>query len=163
MANILKHRKSENEERSSGPLTSLHQEVSKAMNDFYDLFESRQFGLKGFENLKISPALDIVEDENAFKIEAEMPGMGEEDITVSISDNMLTIEGEKSTSKKDEDKNYLSREIGYGHYERSISLPQSADTENAKASFKKGMLWVEIPKKSSSKNKKRQLKVEKKG
>ena len=90
-----------------------------------------------------------------------MPGMDEKDVTVSLKDNLLTIHGEKSTSKKDERKNYIAREISYGRYERSITLPQAADGEKVSASFKKGMLWVTIPKKAGSKGNGRQIKIEK--
>lgn len=90
-----------------------------------------------------------------------MPGMDEKDVTVSLKDNLLTVHGEKSISKKDERKNYIAREISYGRYERSITLPQSADGEKVSASFKKGMLWVTIPKKADSKGNGRQIKIEK--
>ncbi len=105
--------------------------------------------------------MDIVDDKENLKIEVEMPGMGEEDIKVSIADGILTIRGEKETSKKDEGKNYVRREIGYGSYERTIPLPDSVDVEKAKASFKKGMLWVTIPKKPESVKRSRELKIEK--
>ncbi|CZN70874.1 T786P28D [Legionella pneumophila] len=58
--------------------------------------------------------MDVVEDKDHYSIELEMPGMDEKDIKVSLADNILTISGEKSTSKKNEDKKYLSREISYG-------------------------------------------------
>lgn len=160
MNSLLKHRKSG--EPILNPFLGLQQEVSRAMNDFYDLFEPHRASLvERLENLKLSPAMDIVEDKDSFKIEIEMPGMGEEDIKVSVSENMLTIEGEKTTSKKDEKKNYVSREICYGRYERSIALPQTADIDKASASFKKGMLWVTIPKKAGSKSSSRKINVEK--
>ena len=143
------------------PFLRLQQEVNHAMNDFYDLFEPMSIDLKKFENLKLLPALDIVEDKECFKIEAEMPGMGEKDITVTFNDNRITIEGEKSTSRKDEKKNYLSREITYGRYERTVSLPLTADVDKATASFKKGMLWVTIPKKIQQTASSKSIKIDK--
>ncbi len=134
------------------------------VNDFYNLFDQpRSYVPATFENLRIHPSLDIVEDEKNYKIEAEMPGMGEEDVKIFIDKNMLTIKGEKSTSQQDKDKNYLRREINYGYYERTIALPEYVDTENAKATFKKGMLWVIIPKNTELSGKQRELKVEKVG
>jgi HSP20 family protein len=132
------------------PFLTLQEEFDKAINRMYD-----------FENLNINPAIDIVDDGKTFKIEAEMPGLDEKDIKVSIEDGVLKIHGEKEVSKKDENKNYLMREIGYGRYERMISLPESADIEKAKATFKKGMLWIEIPKKADASKKSRDLKIEK--
>jgi len=158
MASLKKHSQSEN---VISPFLRLQQEVSHAMNDFYDLFEPMSIDLKKFENIKLSPALDIVEDKDCFKIEAEMPGMSEKDITVTFNDNRITIEGEKSTSKKDEKKNFVSREISYGRYERTVSLPLTADVDKATASFKKGMLWVTIPKKAQSPSGLKSIKIEK--
>lgn len=158
MAILKKHHQSDN---VISPFLRLQQEVNHAMSDFYDLFEPMSIDLKKFENLKLSPALDIVEDKDCFKIEVEMPGMSEKDITVTFNDNRITIEGEKSTSKKDEKKNFVSREITYGRYERSVSLPLTADVDKATASFKKGMLWVTIPKKNQSKVSSKSIKIEK--
>ena len=158
MATLKKYHQSEN---VISPFLRLQQEVNHAMHDFYDLFEPMSIDLKKFENIKLSPALDIVEDKDCFKIEAEMPGMGEKDITVTFNDNRITIEGEKSTSRKDEKKNFVSREITYGRYERTVSLPLTADVDNATASFKKGMLWVIIPKKAQGKSSSKSIKIEK--
>lgn len=157
MASLKKYHQSEN---VISPFLRLQQEVNHAMSDFYDLFQPMSIDLKEFEDIKLSPALDIVEDKDCFKIEAEMPGMSEDDITVTFNDNRITIEGEKSTSKKDEKKNFVSREISYGRYERSVSLPLTADVDKATASFKKGMLWVTIPKKAQSEISSKKIKIE---
>lgn len=148
---------------SINPFLPLQAELSKIMDDFYGHFEPFNFPVEHFENLMITPAIDIVEDQEQFKVEVEMPGMGEEDVKVSIDGGILTIKGEKSTSKKDEGKNYMMREISYGNYERRITLPDSVDANNAKASFKKGMLWVTIPKKAACVQKPQVLAVEKAG
>lgn len=158
MASLKKYHQSEN---VISPFLRLQQEVNHVMNDFYDVFEPMSIDLKKFENIKLSPALDIIEDKDCFKIEAEMPGMSEKDITVTFNDNRITIEGEKSTSKKDEKKNFVSREITYGRYERTVSLPLTADVDKATASFKKGMLWVTIPKKARSTSSSKSIKIEK--
>lgn len=138
---------------------SIPQEFNHLFNNFYNL--SRFPQIKGFENLNLHPSIDIVDDENTFKVVAEMPGMSEKEVNVSIDQNMLIIKGEKQTSRKDESKNYLIREIGYGCYERAIPLPEFVDLDKVKASFKKGMLWVEIPKKQGTAKKSREIKIEK--
>lgn len=148
-------------ERQIKPLFGLHKSVNEAINDFYNMFETGNFNLERFDNRNLFPAMDIAETDDFFNIEVEMPGMGEEDIKLSINENRLTIQGEKSISKKHKDKNYLSREISFGSYERVIDLPPSADTSKASASFKKGMLWVKVPKKSEDKGSSRQIKVDK--
>lgn len=142
--------------RLINPLQRIQHALDRTMDDFeWPLLSER-----AFEHLVITPAIDIVDDSEHFKVEAEMPGMGERDIEVNIDDGILNIKGEKTTSKKDKDKNYLMREINYGCYERSIRLPDSVDLSQAKASFKKGMLWIDIPKKAEAVKSSKKLKVE---
>jgi len=122
--------------------------LDKVWEDFYSDFPAASFSKEEWENFSLHPAVDIVEDKESFKVEAEMPGMGFENIEVSVSEGMLTISGKKTTSKKDKDKNYIAREINYGSYYRCIALPPYLDTDKAEASFRKGMLWVTIPKRA---------------
>lgn len=133
------------------PIFGFPRNLSEAINEVYNLFENRT----------LFPAMDIVDNDDELNIEVEMPGMGEEDIKITINENRLTIEGEKSTSSKHQDKNYLSREINYGRYERSLALPQTVNTSEATATFKKGVLCVQIPKKAESKNQSREVKIKK--
>lgn len=163
MARLLKHEKKNpfTTNKFASPFLSLHHEVDKAMSELTDWFGESKSLFKEFDNCKINPAIDFVEDSKCLKIEAEMPGMDEKDITLSIDNHMLTLTGDKTTSKKDKGKNYSMREINYGHYERSINLPENLDLNKAKATFKKGMLWIEIPKKLVAGSRRKTLKIEK--
>ncbi len=163
MSSLLKWKKASpiSIEHSRNPFFSFQQEIDKAIGDFYEAFASGQGGLERFETMDITPSMDIVEDDKQFNVQVEMPGMGEEDIKVSFSDNLLTISGEKTTSKKNKNKKYVSREINYGKYERVVSLPANVDIDKATASFKKGMLWVSLPKKLESKKNARDIKIDK--
>lgn len=143
------------------PFFNLHREVDRAIHGFYELFEPKQFLQEQFERINLLPSMDLIEDDKCFKLELEMPGMDEKDIKVAVHDNILTITGEKQSSKKDEDKNYIAREISYGCYERSIALPQTANGNKIEATFKKGMLWVTIPKKTESLSRTQEIKVNK--
>lgn len=164
MKNLQKHNNHSSHDLTGqimNPFLTIQKELDKALNGFYDLFEAKPFNLQEFENLNIAPRMDLIEDEKSYKLEVEMPGMDEKDITVSVNDNILTIQGAKSTSQKDERKNYIAREISYGRYERSITLPQAADCDKVSASFKKGILCVTISKKAGSKGNRRQIKIDK--
>lgn len=143
------------------PLTSFTSELNKIMRNFQNWLEPFNFPSEQFEDLTVTPAVDIIDENDYFKVEIEMPGMGEEDVEVSITDSLLIVKGEKTTSKKDKSKNYMLREISYGAYERRIPLPDSVDIDKAKASFKKSMLWVDIPKKPESIKEPRILELEK--
>lgn len=144
------------------PVLTIQSEFDKAMGYYFNRWlDFPSFLSERFEDLTLYPSMDVIDDKEHFKIEVEMPGMGEEDVKISISDGVLMIKGEKTTSKQDKDKNYLMREINYGSYERNVTLPDSVDISKTKATFKKGMLWVDIPKKSEVVKQSREIKVEK--
>jgi len=133
----------------SHPLSTLESAFDRFLDDFHHSFNYPATGRGEGENWQLIPSVDIVETKDSYKVEAEVPGMGPEDLKVRITDHTLVIEGAKTTSQKDKGQHYPLREIAYGAYYRSITLPDSVDTTNPKASFKKGMLWVELPKKAS--------------
>ncbi|NKB47139.1 MAG: Hsp20 family protein [Legionellales bacterium] len=146
--------------KQHNPLLNIQNTLDEVLHNFYNTFDLPTFPLEEFENLTISPSIDIVNTDKFFKLEAEMPGLSEKDIDISITDGTLTISGEKKTSKQDKHGNYVTREIHYGAYQRNILLPQNVDTTKVKATFKKGMLWVEIPKKTIGTKVGKHIKIE---
>lgn len=140
------------------PFYDFQQDFDNLFQKFYRSFP---VSVGELDNLNISPSVDIVEDESNIKVEIELPGVDEKDIKVYISPNMLNIKASKEISKKDEGKTYSMREIGYGSYERNIPLPDNVDIDKAESTFKKGMLWVNLPKKYSDKSKVRELEIQK--
>jgi HSP20 family protein len=90
--------------------------------------------------------LDVSEDLSAFTVTAELPGMSEKEIDLSISGDTLTIRGEKKEEKEDKNKNYYYSERSYGTFMRTIPLPQQIETNKVSASFKKGVLTITLPK-----------------
>jgi HSP20 family protein len=142
------------------PFLSVQKELDKALHGFYDIFDNRSFNLSEIENMPIAPSMDLIEEKDAYKLEVEMPGMDEKDVHVTLNENVLTVRGEKSKTITNERKNYISREISYGQYERSLTLPQWADSEKTSASFKKGILCVTIPKKAGSTERSREIKIQ---
>lgn len=139
-------------------LAKWQRNLSSEFEKFYDL--SNEELLKRMEKFSLSPAIDILEDKDWYKIEVEMPGLDIEDVKLSVENQQLMIWGEKSWSKKDEHKSYINREINYGCYERRMNLPQDADVDKISATFKKGMLWVVVPKKSMKSSNSRSIKVQ---
>jgi HSP20 family protein len=109
-----------------------------------------------------APALEILEKSDKFVIKAEMPGIKEEDIEVSVSDNTLTIRGEKKADKEVKEEDYYFSETSYGSFFRSVSLPSNADAEAIAASIDDGILEVDIPKVADVKPKKVSVAAKKK-
>ncbi|MCA9809760.1 MAG: Hsp20/alpha crystallin family protein [Candidatus Dadabacteria bacterium] len=104
------------------------------------------------------PSVDISENENAFVLKAELPGVNREDINIDINNKTLTLKGEKKFEEKTEKENYVRVERSYGSFSRTFALSDKVDTENVKASYKDGVLEVTLPKKEEVKPK--EIKVE---
>jgi HSP20 family protein len=92
------------------------------------------------------PAIDMSEDEKAYKISAELPGLDAKDVDVSVSGNMLVLKGEKRQEKEEKDKNYYFSERAYGSFQRTFELPASVDRDKLTADFSKGVLTITLPK-----------------
>lgn len=112
---------------------------------------------KSFEELapmragRLSPAVDLTEDEKSFIVSVELPGVKKEDVTVELQDDVLTIRGEKKSEREEKKDRSHWVERTYGSFSRSFTLPPTAVGEELKASFKDGVLTVEIPKKEQAK------------
>ncbi|MBD3418526.1 MAG: Hsp20 family protein [Chitinivibrionales bacterium] len=124
-------------------------------------------GDSGFEssNRAISatnwPKVDIAESENGYKISADLPGLDKKDVTVTVEDGVLTIEGEKqSEHEKKEKGRYYHLERSYGKFSRSFSLPENVDAEKINAKFAHGVLELELTKRPEAKPKAIEVKVD---
>lgn len=96
------------------------------------------------------PSVNIIENENEFKIELAVPGLDKNHFDIKIKNNTLEISAQKEVDheKKDKDgKKYLRREFGYTAFRRMFTLPQDAQTDQIKASYENGVLDVTIPRK----------------
>lgn len=92
------------------------------------------------------PAVDIRETDDAFMVSAELPGLSKKDVEVTLENNQLTISGERHWEDKDERETLRRVERGYGRFSRSFLLSGQVDPEKVKATFKAGVLEVEVPK-----------------
>ena len=133
--------------RPMGNLFSLHNEMGQI---FGDLFASQE-DETDISETSWMPTVDIAETENGFEIRAELPGVSENDVNVSVTDNLLTIKGEKQQEEETEDKNYHRVERRYGSFQRSFTLPRHIEIDAIKAEFKDGVLTLGIPKMEAAK------------
>lgn len=104
------------------------------------------------------PAVDVREDENRYIVKADLPGISKEGLDVSITDNVLTIRGERKEQEDQKAKGYWHSERWSGVFHRSLELPAEVDASKVGASFKDGVLELSIPKPEQVKP--RQIKIE---
>jgi HSP20 family protein len=100
-----------------------------------------------FESDAMVPSLDVHDDGKQLTIEADLPGVDEKDVTVTLANGLLTIKGEKKSEREEKDKSYYLAERSYGAFERSLRLPDTIDESRLEARFEKGVLKVSAPKK----------------
>jgi HSP20 family protein len=105
------------------------------------------------------PAIDMSEDEKAYEISAELPGMEPKDIDVSMAGDMLVLKGEKRQEKEEKDRNYHFSERAYGSFQRSFELPASVDRDKISADFSKGVLTITLPKTANAQQPTKKIEV----
>lgn len=127
-------------------LYSLQHEVNRMFDDFFD-----GFGLTLWNDAQTRPAvyvprLDVAETEKEIKVSAELPGLDEKDVQVTLDEDVLTIKGEKKSEHDEKEGGWRRIERSYGTFQRAIALPAKVDREKIVAKFKKGVLTVTMPK-----------------
>ena len=93
-----------------------------------------------------APAIEVFEKEDKFMVKAELPGMKEEDIDISVVGDTLTIKGERKAESEVKEEDYYCCERSYGSFSRSIAVPSNVDAQKIEASYEDGVLEVSLPK-----------------
>jgi len=106
-----------------------------------------------------TPAVEVRERDGNLEISAELPGMSKDDVKVECSPEGITIEGEKRQETEREEGGIHRSERFYGHFHRTIPVPQGAETDKAKAEFKDGVLQVRVPLSEQARSKRRQIPI----
>jgi HSP20 family protein len=103
-----------------------------------------------FEGVRL-PSLDVVDRDNEVLVRAEIPGIEKKDISVSLTDNLLTIKGQSSKEEKEEKGDYHRHEISSSSFARSVTVPANVDISKTVANLRDGILEVKLPKVEASK------------
>ena len=101
-----------------------------------------------------NPAVDIYDEKDHMVITAELPGIEKDDIVIDVKDRVLTLKGERSADNEVKEDDFYRRERTYGKFERAFTLPLDVDPDKISASYKDGLLKLEIPKPEEKKPKK---------
>lgn len=120
----------------------------------WDVVPFRPFWLGSNGDKEFTPAIDIFEKDDKFIVKAELPGMKEKDIEVSVIGDTLTIKGEKEAESEIDEENYYRLERSYGSFARSISLPSNVNPDKIEANFENGILEISMQKFAEVKPKK---------
>ncbi len=124
-----------------------------------DLFDFPRFPeMQGLFDRRISPAVDVVEYPDHFRVECDLPGLDMKDIDLSIASGVLTIKGEKREERANDKAKVYRKETWEGSFQRTVSLPATVDADKVEAAYRDGVLVVRLPKKEEAKTRKIELK-----
>jgi len=145
-------RRNELEPRSND-VWGLQSDINRLFDAFMSPFDGTEI------RNSVSPKLDIAELKDKYEIKAELPGMDEKDVNLSIDDGVLTISGEKKAETEEKNKGYFLKECSYGSFSRSIRLPDNIVDDKIAANFVKGILKIDMPKKEPTVAKARKIEI----
>lgn len=128
-----------------------------AMPSFREMFDTPAFATAS--SVMRPPAIDVSEDAAAYTITAELPGVSERDLDITMSNGMLVIKGEKRQESEQKDKNYYVSERSYGGFQRSFAVPEGVDDSKVAAQFAKGVLTITLPKTQAAQQSQKKIEV----
>lgn len=140
------------------PFSKLRDEVEHIFDEFPARFPSLQNASRSAFSMPI-PAVEMIENDQAYKISVEVPGIDINDIDLSVQQDMLVLKGEKRKEHSESDRTHSSSERTYGCFERHITLPADADVESIEANAKNGVLTIDIPRDKENKQSARSIPI----
>jgi HSP20 family protein len=147
-------------ESLADPFQAMQHDMDRFFGDFF----GGDFGLSSWSGFgeslgAFSPQVDVKETDQEIKVLAELPGLDEKEVEVSLSRDMLTISGEKKQETEDKGENYYRMECSYGSFKRSIPLTTEVEADKVEARFKNGVLTVTLPKTSEAQRQTKRITV----
>jgi len=130
-------------------LASLRESMDKLFDEFFTRRPDRRGGVP----VVWQPAIEAFETDHDVVVRAELPGIDPDQVDISVTEDTLTIKGEAKSEQEEKKRNYYRRELRYGAFVRSLTLPAGVQGDQAKASYKNGILEVRVPKSERAKPK----------
>jgi HSP20 family protein len=146
--------------RSGDVFAAMRDEIDRMFGRFEQGWPRWPTLFKGNGEITV-PELDVRENTTSVVVEAELPGVDEKDVTVTLANGVLTIKGEKKQEKEEKGENYYLSERSFGSFERSVRLPDSVDEGKVEAKFDKGVLKVTAAKKPEAVKAERRIEIKK--
>ena len=149
--------------REENPLLDLRSGIDSLFEDFFSGFgREPMWSVPQFFDWSkghVAPCVDVTESENEYAFTAELPGIEEKDLSVTLDEDRLSISGEKNTESEERKKDYHLSECSYGRFERSFVMPKGINREHVKAAFKNGILTLTLPKSEEAKSSVKKIEV----
>ena len=137
--------------RERGGLMEMQDRINRMFDEFFrgfSLFPAAE------ERMEWLPLVDVSETDDAVRVTAELPGVQAKDVDISLTDDLLTIRGEKKSEQSETKRDYHRVERSYGAFTRTVRLPAAVDADKVEATFKEGVLTITMPKREQTKTRK---------
>ena len=148
----------------STPLPELHRRMNDLFEDFFADFERTALGPvlgRGWAHgLADLPRMNVEETDREIVVTADLPGLEEKDVQVTVDDDVLTVRGERKEEREEKRKDYHLMERSFGSFHRTLPLPAGVDKEKIKAALKKGVLTVTLPKRPEARADRKAIPIE---
>ena len=139
--------------RRTPTLRSLQDEVSRLFDSMFPTMDEEEQP----RSAVWSPRIDLMEADGSYRLHMDLPGVQQDDVSITFDDNRLTIRGERSDEMREKSDDFIRMERMFGTFYRSVRLPKAVAEDKIKATFKDGVLSVDIPK--TEKRKPKQIKI----
>ena len=143
----------------SDPFLALHREMNRLFDEAFRGLPEGGAGSEAIASGVAVPRIDVSETDQDLKVFAELPGVDQNDVEITLSDDVLTIRGEKKVAHENQQQNYHVMERSYGSFARSIRLPFTVNPDQVQATFKDGVLSVALPKPAETQRKERRIQI----
>ena len=158
--------KSGRQDTSKHPISDLRRDIESVFDRFMSGWPTFKHGdvwdpFKDFQHSAqvLSPSVDVTETDTGYEIEAELPGLDQKDIELTLTDNILTLKGEKKQEREEKKKEYSLSERSYGSFQRSFRLPDDSDLDKLSTTFRNGVLKISLPKSAEAQTRTRKIEV----
>lgn len=141
------------------PLMSFQREMDRLFEDLWRGFDAPVFGRSERTGTMISPRIELKETDDAIVVCSELPGLQDKDVEVTLTDNVLSIRGEKKQEKTEKEQGYTYSERSYGAFERRIPIDAEVLGDKVSAGFADGVLTVTLPKNPAAKSQARRIPI----
>jgi len=151
-------RKKLSRSEEENPFFSLQHEMNRLMDRFARGIGGGELAERE-EPWKFSPSVDVSENDKEIHISAELPGLDEKDIDLTLSGNNLIIRGEKRAEKEEKGEQFYRKETSYGVFHRSIPLPTEVEEDKIEATYRKGVLKIVLPKSPEARKARKKISI----
>lgn len=141
---------------AGSPWGQMQEQFNRIFEDFWRDFDDGEMLPAAAQ---LTPQIDVAEEDEAWRITAEMPGVEEKDVELTVSEGVLTLSGEKKVDTEKKEKNWYMHERAYGSFRRSLRLPPGADLDKIGAKFQNGVLEITVPKRPEAKQSARKIEI----